>query len=225
MKVFAGFIALASIAQAHDISSQVTWSREISRLLARHCTSCHHDGGSAFSLAAYAPAQAHAQEILKDVLDRQMPPFGAIKGFGELRDDRSLTQEQIALFVNWVQGGAPQGDPAFAPKTPPHAPAAKPGPKFDKPEPKSGAEWIAGTQPLGAAKTFIGIRPESLHGDSIRVIAALPDGTEEPLIWFYYYSPKFAHTYFFRKPLRLPAGTKIITSIPGATVALIEPGR
>ncbi|HUA84054.1 MAG TPA: cytochrome c [Bryobacteraceae bacterium] len=217
MKAFAGLIALAAIAQAHDISSQVTWSREISRLLDRHCTSCHREGGSAFSLAAYAPARAHAQEILKDVLDRRMPPFGAVKGFGELRDDHSLTQEQIALVVNWVQGGAPQGDPALAPKTPPQ--------KFDKPEPKAGAEWIAGASPLGAAKTFIGIRPESLHGDSIRVIAALPDGTDQPLVWFYHYDPKFARTYFFRKPLRLPAGTKIITSVPGVTVALIEPAR
>jgi hypothetical protein len=218
MKALAGLMAVATIAQAHDISTQVTWSREISRLLDRHCTSCHRDGGSAFSLAAYAPAQAHAQEILKDVLDRRMPPFGAVKGFGELRDDHSLTQEQIALVVNWVQGGAPEGDPSLAPKTPPRAPAPKP-------DPKSGAEWIAGAKPLDAAETFIGIRAQSLPGDSIRVIAALPDGTDQPLVWFYHYDPKFARTYFFRKPLRLPAGTKIITSVPGVRVALIEPAR
>lgn len=218
MKALAALVALATLAQGHDISSQVTWSREISRLLDRHCTSCHREGGSAFSLATYAPAQANAQQILKAVLDRRMPPFGAVKGFGDLRDDRSLTQEQIALVVNWVQGGAPEGNPALAPKTSPHRPA-------EKAEPASGARWIAGDKPLDAAKTFIGIRAESLHGDSIRVVAALPDGIEEPLVWFYHYDPKFARTYFFRKPLRLPAGTKIVTSVPGVTVALIEPAR
>ncbi len=219
MKPFwVALIALASIAQAHDISSQVTWSREVSRLLDRHCTSCHRDGGAAFSLTTFAQAQSHAKAIAKAVLDRRMPPFGAVKGFGDLRDDQSLTQEQIGLVIGWVQGGAPEGDEKFAPKARPNlAPA--------KAEPKTGESWTPGAGKLAADTTFIAIRPQSLTGDSVRVIAERPDGTVEPLIWFYHYDRKTARAYYFRKPIRLPAGTKIVTSTPNATVALLEPAR
>jgi hypothetical protein len=218
MRALAGLIALAAAAQAHDISSQVTWSREISRLLARHCASCHREGGAAFSLTTFQQAQAHAKDIGKAVLARSMPPFGAVKGFGDLRDDRSLTQEQIELVTNWVQGGAPEGDTMFAPKAPPHETPAKP-------EPKTGAEWIGGAKKLEVDATFVAIRAKALHGDSVRLVAERPDGTVEPLIWFYRYDPKFARTYYFRKPLRFPAGTRILASVPDVTVALLEPAH
>jgi hypothetical protein len=195
----------------------VTWTREISRLLARHCASCHGAGASSFPLATYAQAQPRAKDIARSVLERRMPPFGAVKGFGELRDDESLTQEQIELVVHWVQSGAPEGDPALAPKSPP--PGAR-----SKPSPKTGAEWISG-QKLAADATFIAIRPRALPADSIRIVAERPDGSVEALIWFYHYDPKFARTYYFRKPLKLPAGTKIVASVPGATVALLPPAR
>lgn len=129
MKILLLAIALAGLAPAHDISSQVTWSREIVRFNARHCVSCHRSGGSAFPLETFEQAQAHAKEIANSVLERRMPPFGVVKGFGELRDDPSLTQEQIELVVRWVQAGAPQGNPALAPKSPPHAAAPRPAPK------------------------------------------------------------------------------------------------
>ena len=119
-----GLLMVAAIARGHDISSQVTWSREVSRLFARHCAACHRDGGSAFPLSTYVQAQARAKGISKAVLERRMPPFGAVKGFGELRDDESLTQEQIELVVRWVQGGAPEGD-ACSLRRNPHRPAGR----------------------------------------------------------------------------------------------------
>lgn len=220
MKALLGvLLAFAAIARAHDISSQVTWAREISRLMARHCTACHREGGSAFPLATFSETQSRAKEIAKSVLERRMPPFGAVKGFGDLRDDQSLTQEQIELVTRWVQAGAPEGDPALAPKS--EARSAT-----QKPEAKTGMEWTADeAKKLAADTTFVAIRPKSLSGDSIRVVAERPDGSVEPLIWFYRYDPKFARTYYFRKPLKLPAGTKIIASVPGATVELLEPAR
>jgi len=219
MKALLGLIALASIAQAHDISSQVTWSREISRLLTRHCASCHREGGAAFSLTTFQQAQSHAKDIGKAVLGRSMPPFGAVKGFGDLRDDQSLTQEQIDLVTNWVQGGAPEGDAKFLAKTPPHEVTAKA-------QTKTGIEWIGGgAKKLDHDTTFVAIRAKGLPSDSIRLVAELPDGRVEPLIWFYRYDPKFARTYYFRKALKLPAGTRILSSVPDATVALVEPAR
>jgi hypothetical protein len=39
-----------------------------------------------------------------------MPPWGAVRGFGEFRNDRSLTQEQLELITSWFDGGVPEGD-------------------------------------------------------------------------------------------------------------------
>ena len=43
-----------------------------------------------------------------------MPPWDAVKGFGQFRDDPSLSQAEIDLLVAWVEGGAPEGNPPRA---------------------------------------------------------------------------------------------------------------
>lgn len=65
------------------------------------------------------------------VLSRTMPPWGAIKGFGEFRNDQGLTQEQSELIVDWIQNDAPRGnnrralpkEPSFAATAPDRLPA------------------------------------------------------------------------------------------------------
>jgi hypothetical protein len=37
-----------------------------------------------------------------------------------------------------------------------------------------------------------------------------------PLIWIYKYNPKFEQTFYFKEPLKFPAGTKILVSSPDA---------
>ena len=115
-RLLASCLGVAFAAQAHDITAKVTWSREVSRLMLKHCASCHRDGGSAFALSTFQQTQPRATAIAKAVSERRMPPFGAVKGFGELLDDQSLTQEQIELISNWVASGAPEGDPVYMPK-------------------------------------------------------------------------------------------------------------
>ncbi len=62
-----------------------------------------------------------------------------------------------------------------------------------------------------------------MDGSSVKVLAALPNGEIEPLIWLYDYKPKFDRTYFFRKPLKFPAGTKIETYPSGVgSISLVE---
>jgi hypothetical protein len=51
-----------------------------------------------------------------------MPPWGAVKGFADFRDDQSLTQDQLDLIANWVEGGAPAGDRRNLPDLPPLKP-------------------------------------------------------------------------------------------------------
>lgn len=219
MRRFIVFLCASMPMLAHDIiTTKVTWDREISRLIFDRCTSCHRDGGSAFSLATYDEARPWAKAIKEETLERRMPPFGAVKGFSELRDDRALTQEQLEIISDWVEGGAPEGDPALLPKDV----------KLDPPRPRKpplGAELVVdGNKTLQQAMTFAAIKPKTLaQGASIRVVAQRPDGTIVPLIWIYQYNPKFQQTYYFRQPLKFPAGTKIVTSSTAGSVALLAP--
>jgi hypothetical protein len=205
---------------AHDvISTKITWSREISRIVYKRCASCHREGGAAFSLMTYQEARPWAKAIKEEVLERRMPPFSAIKGFGELRNDRAITQEELHLIADWVEGGSPEGEPSLMPNPPDFSVPADPA---DKP-PKTGAEVVVdGRLELTHPETFVGARAKALaEGASVKAIAQLPDGVIEQLIWIYDYKPKFDQTYYFSQPLSFPAGTKIETYPAGGSLALL----
>ncbi|HWD97580.1 MAG TPA: hypothetical protein VG345_01025, partial [Bryobacteraceae bacterium] len=102
---------------AHDvITTKLTWSRDISRVFARRCLECHGAKAS-IPLTTYEQARPWAVDIKEQVLGRAMPPWGAVKGFGDLAPDNALSQEEMLMIAAWVVGGAPEGDAAFAPKT------------------------------------------------------------------------------------------------------------
>jgi hypothetical protein len=218
MRCVPALLLLTATAWAHDMTTAVTWSREISRLVNRHCAGCHRDNGKAFPLTTFREAHDRAPEIARVVLTRRMPPFGAVKGFGDLKDDTSLTQEQIELFVKWVQAGAMEGDPALGSKEPLPQPAAEP---FAA----AGPAWeVKGARALDKPMTFTGISVVSIPpGASVRIVAQKPDGSVEPLIWLNAYDPKFARTWLFRKPMTLPAGTRVVSSVhDGVTFSLFS---
>ena len=60
----------------------------------------------------YPDVQPRAVEIRDAVLSRRMPPWGAVKGFGDFRNDQALTAEQIELITDWVQDDTPKGNNA-----------------------------------------------------------------------------------------------------------------
>jgi hypothetical protein len=182
--LFAGRCALVAMAGAvvgygHDaITTKITFDREIVRLVISHCASCHRDGGSAFSLMTYDQARPWAKAIGEEVLQRRMPPWGAVKGFGDFRNDKGLTEEQLELIVDWEEGGAPEGDPKDVP--------AKVTFPVDPPAPHYGREIaISGDMKLAKEITFDAIAPKSIQDNAAyQVYAERPDGDIEPLIWF-----------------------------------------
>jgi hypothetical protein len=199
------FAILMSVhSSAHDvITTPITFSREISRLVYSRCAVCHRPGGGAFSLLTYAEARPWAKAIKDEVLERRMPPWGAVKGFGEFQDDQGLTEEQLELIADWVEGGAPEGDPKYLPKVPDFPAASSRGPV---------PEGIAvdGELTLKAAVTVSGIRVKGIpEGSSFMAVAERPDGTVEPLLWIYDYKPRFDHPYWYSAALHLPAGAKV----------------
>jgi hypothetical protein len=168
----------------------------------------------------YQDAQPRAVAIKDVVLSRRMPPWGAVKGFGHFRNDQGLTQEEIGLISDWVEGGMVKGN------NPNALPSA---PKFERPVqfriPRN-AIAVAGGLTLDHAVTLDGLYPEHVpQGVAMQVVAALPDGDIEPLIWLYEYKDSYRHPFLFRKPLELPAGTVIRGVSPGAKIFLMPVTR
>ena len=53
--ILAAIFAACMPLSAHDIiTTKITWSREVSRIVYARCLNCHREGGPAFSLATYA---------------------------------------------------------------------------------------------------------------------------------------------------------------------------
>lgn len=99
--------------RAHDVSTTpITWNREISRIVYERCASCHRPGGTSFSLMTYVDVQPRAVAVRDAVLSRRMPPWGAVSGFGDFRNNQALTAEQIELITDWVQDDTPKGNNA-----------------------------------------------------------------------------------------------------------------
>src|SRR5215208_7765478 len=104
---------------AHEpITTRVRFNKEVVRALRRSCLGCHRPGGIAMSLATYEEARPWAKAIKEEMLEKRMPPWHAVKGYGEFRNAPLITQREIDMIVNWVEGGAPKGDDKDLPTEP-----------------------------------------------------------------------------------------------------------
>jgi hypothetical protein len=215
--VLAMLLLAPAASQGHDIiTTTITWDREIVRIVNERCASCHHTGGSAFSLASYAEGRPWAEAIKEEVLSRRMPPWGAVKGFGDFRNDQALTSEQLERIVSWADGGAPEGEIKDLP----------PPLKFDPPAAAAAhaaAISVRGDKTLNRAITLDGLMPGKIPDNaSFQVVAELPDGSVQPLVWFYEYKAKYAHPFLFRAPIDLPACT-VIRGVPSTAAIDLLP--
>lgn len=199
-------LVLAPAAFAHDtITTKLLWTQEISRLINKHCAVCHREGGRAMSLTTYDDARPWAKAIRDEVIARRMPPWGAVKGVGEFRDDPSLSQIEIDMIVNWVEGGAPKGDEIYLPPAPHFDAESKAGPAGHELNVATGAVLT-----LSRPAELAGLRPLRLAaGESLEVTALRPDGAVEHLVWIREWRPEWERTYYFLHPVRLPKGTRI----------------
>jgi len=212
--VAASLAYVGAVMSAHGSGDAITWNREISRLVIDKCASCHRPDGSAFSLLTYTDVQPRATAIKATVLARTMPPWGAVKGFGNFRNDQSLSQEQIELITKWVDGGIRRGNNA---NMLPKPPEFKPLPDAST----SGGIPVSGTVTLDRTVLLDGLFPEQVQsGQSFQVMAVLPGGHVEPLLWLHGYDARYAHPFLLRSRLRLPAGT-VIKGVPRDAVLVL----
>ena len=209
MKWTLGFALLCTSLSAHDvITTKITWNREILRILNDRCIRCHRDGGTAFSLEKYEQGRPWAKAIQEEVLERRMPPWGAVKGFGDFRNDTALTPEQMEVIADWVEGGAPEGEPGDLP-APPKFPSAR---KVSRTRQLP----VTGEYKLLRPLVLLGLQPLKVPpAATFQVTAQLPDASIVPLLWLQPFQPAYGHAFVLRTPLTLPAGT-VIRGIPAS---------
>src|SRR4051812_43100573 len=111
-------VFLAGITAPSTLAAQSapTFSKDVLPILQRSCQKCHRPGTAApMSLLTYQEVRPWARSIKARVTSRQMPPWHIDRSIGEYADDPSLSDREIATIAAWIDGGAPQGNPADAP--------------------------------------------------------------------------------------------------------------
>jgi thiol-disulfide isomerase/thioredoxin len=94
----------------------ISFHREVERILQDNCIECHRDGGAApFALESYEDVYDRRRMIRLTVDEKIMPPWYAADGTGPWKNDRRLSDEDRETVLAWVAADAPRGDPADAP--------------------------------------------------------------------------------------------------------------
>lgn len=150
----------------------------------------------------------------------RFPPHAAldaVRGFGKLAADPSLSQEEIQTIAGWVNGGAPEGDPRLL------------GPAL--------AEAGTGIAPAAHFRLPVTdlapVPPEVLAGlavrellpfADVRLLLQHPNGRLEPLIWLRAISPHAPAIYRFAEPVSVAPGSvlRLWTAPPAAGPPRLE---
>src|SRR5438105_4003963 len=113
-------VAAASMNAGQSAPGQtpVTFTKDIAPIFQNNCQVCHRPGSIApMSLLTYEEARPWARSIKQKVLAREMPPWFIDKNVGvqHFANDRSLNDRDIQTITQWVDAGAPEGNPADMP--------------------------------------------------------------------------------------------------------------
>lgn len=144
---------------------EVTFSRQIARILQKNCQVCHLPGGiGPFSLRTYQDVYPLAQRIREVTEAGIMPPWKPVQGCSDFQGERRLSREEIATIAQWVEAGAPEGDPNELP------------PELELPK-----GWALGEPDLALAPEEEYI-PEAAGGDIYRCFVMPTNLTEEKYV-------------------------------------------
>ena len=91
------------------VTTNLTYKKEIAQIFQRKCFQCHTDKNLSMSLTTYTEARPWARAIREEVIERRMPPWSAVVGFGHFANDLSLTAREMEMILRWADGGAPSG--------------------------------------------------------------------------------------------------------------------
>lgn len=211
-------------------SGDITYSKHVAGILQQHCVRCHRPGEIApFTLLSYDDVLGWTETIREVIQQNRMPPWHANPEFGHFSNDIRLSDEEKKLIFDWIDHGAPEGDPADLPKPIEFVEGwriSKPDIEFAMPEPyKVPAKGVVSYQHFVIDPGFTEdkwiqqaeVRPGNRAVVHHLIIYYIPPGTgkNNPLAVLYNslaaYAPGMPASVF--KPglaKRVPAGSKLI---------------
>jgi hypothetical protein len=113
-------VSLSSSVQTQTAkAASPTFTKDVAPILYSKCVTCHRAGEiGPMALVTYKDVRPWAASIKDKVSNRVMPPWHADPHVGAFRNDRSLSDREIDTIVQWVNGGAPEGNPSQLPAAP-----------------------------------------------------------------------------------------------------------
>lgn len=138
---------ILTLVSAGGKAQKITFHKDIAPIIHSKCTPCHRPGEAGpFSLITYLDVSKRAGFIKKVVSSGYMPPWKPDKAYRSFHNDRSLTELQKQLILDWVDNKAPEG-------------------KMKSKEPEF--SFVAGTQYRRKPDTVLKIaKPFALKGDN-----------------------------------------------------------
>lgn len=202
-----------SLLHGHEnITTKLTWAKEVSRIVFARCAGCHRPEGRAFSLLTYDEARPWAKAMQEEVMRRRMPPWRAVKGFNSFAHEMALSPEEIHTIADWVDGGAPEGDRNLVPATPKAS--------YEPVKLRGVRVPVRGQMRVNAALRVVGVElGEMTAGRSFKLVAEQPDGTRVPLIWVNDFGPGAVRAYEFSEAVVIPRGSRVV-AYPGEGVVV-----
>ena len=174
------------------------------------------------SLATYQEARPWAKAIKEEVLTRRMPRWHVVRGYGDFANDPSLSAFEIALLASWADGGAPASAKSSTSATANKA-AERPAEKVAGPSKTRTVTVPCGDRAFAPGR-LLALKPALDEGASVRITLVRTDGSEEPLIWLQDFDPAFPETYWFRVPVTLSRGMRMLTDTNRCSVVLTYAG-
>jgi hypothetical protein len=107
-----------TVVSAAGVPAAPTFTKDIAPIFQAKCEACHRPGSIApMSLVTYEDSRPWTRAIKARVEAREMPPWHIDKtvGIQEFKNDRSLSDDELATIVKWIDTGAPKGNPADMP--------------------------------------------------------------------------------------------------------------
>ena len=99
--------------------AEVTYAKEVSRILVGRCQQCHRPGDiGPMSLLSYDDAVNYAPDIKRVVSEGIMPPWKPSESHGTFKGSFALNPEEKLDLLAWIGNGTPMGDEADLPPRP-----------------------------------------------------------------------------------------------------------
>ncbi|HEY3838353.1 MAG TPA: hypothetical protein VGL72_17360 [Bryobacteraceae bacterium] len=107
---------VVSLLVVSPLLAQPTFHKDVEPIMQAKCQQCHRPNDIApFALLTYNDVSTYASDIRVQVGNHVMPPWKPVAGYGNFRNSYALTDAERQTILDWVAGGAVEGDPADAP--------------------------------------------------------------------------------------------------------------